>query len=107
MKLLSKCWKWFFVVSLLPVASFAAETAEAVGHAGGNWIAPAIGFGIGIAVLGGALGQGRIAASFMEGVSRNPGAVNFLRTPLILALVFVETLVLFTVLIMFLLLGKM
>jgi F-type H+-transporting ATPase subunit c len=62
---------------------------------------------MGLAVLGGGLGQGRIAAAFMEGVSRNPSAANVTRTPLILSLVFVETLVLFTVLIALMLVGKM
>ena len=73
---------------------------------GGDLIGLAIGLGIGIAVFGGALGQGKIGAAFQEGVSRNPGASKVLFTPLILSLVFVETLVLFTVLIMFILQGK-
>jgi F-type H+-transporting ATPase subunit c len=89
----------------LPALAFAEQDAVvASGHAG--WIGMGIGFAIGVAVLGAGLAQGKIAAAFMEGVSRNPGAVDAMKTQLILSLVFVETLVLFTVLIAFLLIGK-
>lgn len=90
---------------LLPVAAFAAEEGMASG--GNSGIAIAIGIAMGLAVFGAALGQGKIAAAFMEGVSRNPGAANAVKTQMILALVFVETLVLFAVLISFILSGKM
>ena len=89
---------WFF-----PVVSFAAE---GVAGAAGPWAAPGIGFGIAVAVYGATTAQGKIAAAFMEGTSRNPGAVDVMKTPLILSLIFVETLVLFTVLIAIMLLGK-
>lgn len=66
----------------------------------------AAGIAIGIAACGAALAQGRIGAGFLEGASRNPQAVNVMRTPFILSLVFVETLVLFTILICLMILGK-
>jgi F-type H+-transporting ATPase subunit c len=90
-------------VLLAPVASFANEAAAAGGM---SWGTLSAGFGMGIAVLGAALAQGKIASSFMEGASRNPGAENVLKTPLILSLIFVETLVLFTVLVALMLIGK-
>ena len=96
----------FLVAGLLfPLASFAEEGAAAAGHAT-QWIGVGAGLGIAIAAFGAALGQGRIASAFMIGTSRNPGAVNQMRTPLILSLIFVETLVLFTVLIELMLVGK-
>ena len=49
-----------------------------------------------LAVMAAATAQGRIAAAFMDGVSRNPGAQKSMVVPIILSLVFVETLVLFT-----------
>ena len=91
---------------LLPLISFAEEAGHVAGVAN-PWIAPAVGFGIALAVIAAATAQGRIAASFMDGASRNPGAVNVMKTPLILSLIFVETLVLFTVLIVLMLIGKM
>ncbi len=107
MKFLSNYF-WLVVAGMvLPVLSF-AEAAAGTAPAGPSpWIAPGAGIAMGLAVLGGGLGQGRIAAAFMEGVSRNPSAANVTRTPLILSLVFVETLVLFTVLIALMLVGKM
>jgi F-type H+-transporting ATPase subunit c len=65
--------------------------------AGGNWARPiAAGLGIALAVIAASTAQGKIAASYMDGVSRNPGAQKAMGTQLILSLVFVETLVLFT-----------
>ena len=59
------------------------------------------GFAIGLAVLGGGLGQGRAAAAALEGISRNPGAAARIQTPMILGLAFIESLVLFAFLIAF------
>lgn len=53
--------------------------------------------GLGIAVFGAALAQGKVAGSYMEGISRNPGAEPVMKTQFILGLAFVETLVIFTV----------
>lgn len=106
MKKLSPYFGFLVAGLLFPLASFAEEAGAAAVH-GGTWVALPIGIGIAIAAAGGALGQGRLAAAFMDGVSRNPGAVNAMRTPFILGLVFVETLVLFTLLIEIMLMGKM
>lgn len=106
-RLIQSFWL-FFAGSLLPaVSAFAAEAAQAASPGGaGQWGAPAVGLGMAIAVFSAAAAQGRIAAAYMEGASRNPGAVNVMRTPLILSLVFVETLVLFTFLVVLLLSFK-
>ena len=61
---------------------------------------------IGLAVLGGALGQGRAAAAALEGISRNPGAAPRIQTPMIIGLALIESLVLFAFVIAFLLQGK-
>ncbi len=99
---------WLTLAGLLmPLASFAEEGIHAATGGGAAGAAIAVGFGIALAVIAASTAQGRIAASFMEGVSRNPGAVDVMRTPLILSLIFVETLVLFTVLIVIMLMGKM
>jgi F-type H+-transporting ATPase subunit c len=64
------------------------------------------GLGIGIAAAGGALGQGRAVSSAMEGLSRNPQASDRMFLPLILGLVFIESLVIYTLVIAFFLQGK-
>ena len=76
-------------------AAFAQGTAGAggEGHAA-LWIAAA--FGMGIAAFGCGLAQGRIGAAALEGIARNPGAAGSIFTPMLLSLAFVETLVLFT-----------
>jgi F-type H+-transporting ATPase subunit c len=57
-----------------------------------------IGAGVGFAIAAGlcGLGQGRIAAAACEGLARNPGAGGRIQTAMILGLAFVETLVIFT-----------
>ena len=85
---------------------FANEGAAAV-SGGGLWSSPlSVGLGMALAVIAAATAQGKIGAAFMDGVSRNPGAQKSMFVPLILSLVFVETLVLFTFLVAQSLLGK-
>lgn len=69
-------------------------------------LALAIGLGMGIAAFGGALGQSRAAAAALEGISRNPNAADKVFVPMLLGLAFIESLVLFTMVIQFMLLGK-
>jgi F-type H+-transporting ATPase subunit c len=64
------------------------------------------GVAIGLAVLGGGLGQGRAAAAALEGISRNPGAAPRIQTPMILGLALIESLVLMAFVIAFFLQGK-
>jgi len=82
--------------ALLAPAAFAqgGEGAAAAGNKGLLWIAAI--FGVGIAAFGCGLGQGRIGAAAQEGIARNPGAAKSMFIPMILALAFVETLVLLT-----------
>jgi F-type H+-transporting ATPase subunit c len=61
------------------------------------------GIAIGLAVLGGGMGQGRAASAALEGISRNPGAAARIQTPMILGLALIESLVLFAFAIAFLL----
>ena len=56
--------------------------------------------------LGGALGQGRAAATALDGIARNPGAADKIRGPMILGLALIESLVIYALIVAFLLLGK-
>jgi F-type H+-transporting ATPase subunit c len=99
--------KWSVLLSALALVLLVAPAAFAQGGAaaaesgsqGMLFIAAA--FGMGIAAFGCGLGQGKIGAAALEGIARNPGAANAMFTPLILSLAFVETLVLFTFLMIF------
>src|SRR5262245_37842632 len=72
----------------------------------GGWIAIAAGIGLGLAALGGGMGQGRAAAAALDGIARNPGAADKIRGPMILGLALIESLVIYSLIIAFLLLGK-
>lgn len=103
---LKNYWLWLGGL-LFTVNAFAEEGTHAAAASALNWSTPlAIGLGIALAVIAAATAQGRIASAYMEGVSRNPGAQKAMGTQLILSLVFVETLVLFTFAIVYLLMGK-
>jgi F-type H+-transporting ATPase subunit c len=94
------------VVVLYSAAALAEEKA---GGANVNdikaWAAAGAGLAIGLAVLGGAMGQGRAAAAALEGISRNPGAAARIQTPMILGLALIESLVLLAFVIAFFLQG--
>ncbi|MEE8450045.1 MAG: ATP synthase F0 subunit C [Thermodesulfobacteriota bacterium] len=70
-------------------------------------IALAAGFGIAIASFGGAIGQARVGTATMEGIARNPGAASAMFVPFILGLALIESLVIYTLIISFILVGKL
>lgn len=82
------------VAFLMPAVSFAEDAAHAA--EGRPMYAIAKGFAVGIAALGCALGQGKIVSAALEGIARNPGAREQIFTPMLLGVVFVETLLIFT-----------
>jgi F-type H+-transporting ATPase subunit c len=88
------------MMMLITVATAMAQSpaaAAAEKGTGGSWFFPAMGsFAVGIAALGGALGDGRAIAAACEGTARNPGAGGRIFTMLLLGLALIETLVLFT-----------
>jgi len=101
------------VLSILAVSALAfaqesgANTVVDAAKAGaGGWIAIGAGLAIGLAALGGALGQGKAAGSALDGIARNPGSSDKVFTPYILGKVLIESLVIYALLIAFLLQGK-
>jgi F-type H+-transporting ATPase subunit c len=84
-------------VMLVAPAAFAQgdQTAAGGGTARGI-LGLAVAIGMGVAAFGCGLGQGRVASAACEGMARNPGAAGAIRAAMILGLVFIETLVLFT-----------
>ena len=91
---------------LIPALALAQQEAASNQFDSNSWLAAAAGFAIGIAALGGTMGQSRAAAAALEGISRNPGAAARIQTPMILGLALIESLVLLSWVIAFFLQGK-
>jgi F-type H+-transporting ATPase subunit c len=70
-------------------------------------LALAVGLAVSIAVLSAALGQGKAAAAALEAIGRQPDAVGDIQRVLIIALGFIESLVIYALLVFFLLQGKL
>jgi len=102
--------KIFFVIvavlmAAMPVLAQAPAQAADAGDGGAGLKAIAAGIGFAIAVFGGALGQSRIGAAACEGAARNPGASAAIRFALLLGLVLIESLALYTLVIIFVKVG--
>ncbi len=64
----------------------------------------AIGFGVPVAVLSGAIGQGKAASAALEGIARQPEAAGRIQTVMIIGLALIESLVIYALLIALILL---
>lgn len=93
--------------SLIVSSAFAQDAAGASNAFDVNtWGLLAAGLGMALAAFGGALGQGKAAAAALEGIARNPSASDKLFTPMILGLALIESLVIYSLVISFMILGK-
>jgi F-type H+-transporting ATPase subunit c len=79
---------------------FAQESAAAGGSV--QWNVLTAGFAMAIASSMCALAQGKAISAACEGLARNPGAAPAIRFALLLGLVLIESLALYTLLIIFL-----
>ena len=103
-----KVWMFVMLAAGVLLLSFAANAQEA-GAAGSMTMAKAIGLlavglTIAIAAFAGALGQGKAVAAGLEGIARNPSAGMLV--PMLLGLAFIESLVIYALVIAFMLFGK-
>lgn len=91
----------FFIagISFVVAQEAGGEPTEGPGFL--HWLALSSGFGLGIAAMGSALGQGRMMASAMEGISRNPEAAKDMFVPMILGLAFIEALTIYALIFVF------
>jgi F-type H+-transporting ATPase subunit c len=92
------------LVTLLAASPFFAQEGAAAAGAH-QWVVITAGFAMAIASSGCALAQGRAIAAACEGLARNPGAAPAIRFALLLGLVLIESLALYTLLIVFLKVG--
>lgn len=97
----------FFSVLALALMAIPALAQTGGAAAGDNqftvsaYKAIAAGIGFGIAAGLGGLGQGKIGAAAVEGAARNPGAAGTVQTMMIIGLALIESLVLFALVIVF------
>jgi len=53
------------------------------------------------------MAQGKAISTGLEGIARNPGAAGKIQTPMIIGLAFVESLVIYALVISLILIGKL
>ena len=97
--------KFLFVLALMLIASpvIFAQTVIAdtnpTAQAHAQWMAIAGGFSMAIASSLCGLAQGKAIAAAVEGIARNPGAANAIRLAMLIGVAFIESLALFTLVI--------
>ena len=96
--------KLILFIGLMAVGAplYAAEYGEMATFG----IALGAGLAIGIAALGGGIGQGMAMRGALEGIARNPNATDKIFTPMIIGLALIESLVIYGLVIAFMLQGK-
>lgn len=90
----------FLLVMASPL--FAAEGGELATFG----LALGAGLAIGVAALGGGIGQGLATSAALEGIARNPNASDKIFTPMIIGLALIESLVIYGLVIAFILQAK-
>ena len=90
---------------LLASAAFAAE--EGLGQEAKKFIGLACGLAIGIAAMGGGIGQGIAISKGLEGIARNHEAQPKIFIPMIVGLALIESLVIYALVISILLYAKL
>jgi F-type H+-transporting ATPase subunit c len=101
--------KWVTLATAMVAMLLISDSAMAQQAAADNskgLIGLAAGFGIGIAVLGGAIGQGMAARGTYESIARNPSAAGQIQTPFFVGMALIESLVLLAFVITIGLSGK-
>lgn len=90
------------IAAFFATSAFAQEAAHAAGTTATDpYASLAAALAIGVAAFGGAIGQGRTAASALEGIARNPAASGKVFVPMIIGLALIESLVLYAFVIAF------
>ncbi|MGA8540854.1 MAG: ATP synthase F0 subunit C [Terriglobales bacterium] len=90
-----------FVMMMASVMAVPAFAQASTGAGGTNWVALTSGFALALASGLAALGQGKAAGAACEALGRNPAARPGIMVALILGLAFIESLVLYVLVIVF------
>lgn len=95
------------LATLFAIPAFAQEAVTTTtASANGGLIALGAAFVVGVAALGGALGQGRTVSAAMDGIARNPSAQQKMFVPMLIGLALMEALVILCFVIALQLVGK-
>ena len=70
-------------------------------------LALALPLGVALAAIGSAMGLGRAVSTALESMGRQPEAAGAIQTAMIIGLALIESLVIYSLLIFFLLMGKL
>ena len=98
--------KVLFLLALLLIASpMLFGQTKAQPFAGGHWVAISSGFSMAIASGLCGLAQAKAVAAAAEGMARNPAAAAAIRFALLLGLVLIESLALYTLVVIFVQVG--
>jgi F-type H+-transporting ATPase subunit c len=98
------------VLALLVAPVFAqadeagSPEAEATSHK--TALAYALGFGMALAAVGGAVSQSKAIVGAVEAMARQPEVAGKINTAMIIGLALIETLVIYMLLVVFVLMGK-
>ncbi len=101
---------WIFALTCLlslTFASFAFAAEAGLGDEAKKFIGLACGLAIGIAAMGGGIGQGIAISKGLEGIARNPEAQPKIFIPMIVGLALIESLVIYALVISILLYAKL
>lgn len=90
---------------LLPNLALAQEPVRAA-SSGAGWGHISAALVLGIAAAAGAISQGKTAVAACDGMARNPGASGQIRAMAFLGLVLIESLVIYSLVIAFVVQGK-
>ncbi len=87
--------------TIVSAAAFAQEAAPVAEAAAGKdgLVAIAAAIAIALSVFGGAMAQGKTAATALDGIARNPAASGKILIPMILGLALIESLVIYALII--------
>jgi F-type H+-transporting ATPase subunit c len=98
---MKKLYRSLWTLTLLAAATPAFAQGAAGEVSTTNWVVITSGFAMAIASAFCGLAQGKATASAVEGMARNPGAAKAIQTALILGLALIESLALYTLVIIF------
>ncbi|HFE45686.1 MAG TPA: F0F1 ATP synthase subunit C [Nannocystis exedens] len=91
----------FMFATLAPTMALAAPAGASTSGSERAVYGLAMALAISLAAMGGGLGQGRAVAAALEGICRNPNSAGKVLVPMLLGLAFIESLVIFAMIISF------
>ena len=101
MKKLSAGFLFVFAILLFATPVFAQAPVNTTAPTSVNWVAISAAFGMAIASSMCGLAQGKAIAAACEGLARNPGAAQPIRFALLLGLALIESLAIYTLVVIF------